>query len=121
MKKIYNYICKKRLIDATIGLLWVVLWVRVLALYGGITHIFYIAVNAFHKPIISIDISYGWGRSMDFPPVVFQFSVFGFSIINTGKRGFFELNKSAGEIMKRHTQEREEEKRLAKAARDAGL
>lgn len=122
MKKLYSYICKKRLIDATIGVLGIILWLRVLALYGVVTHIIYLAINVFGKSLISLDVSYGWGGgSIEFPPIVFNFRLFGILIVNTGERGFSELHKSSNEITAYYEKVRKEEKRLADAAREAGL
>lgn len=120
MNSIYKYICNKRLLDGQIGILGNNFWFRVLANYGGVTHILYLALNMFSKSVFSIDISHGW-TGKDFPSVVFSLNIFGVKIVDTGKVGFDALDKWSDENMKKHKERKAEEERLIKEAKRIGL
>ena len=104
--KIVDFFYKRRLLDGYIGILGMVLWYKIMAVYFQSLHVFYLCL----KNVFTINIEYRLGsEGTKFPKWIFQLSLFKWSIFDNAKEAYDDIHK---------WYEKYREESLAKEAKD---
>ena len=110
--KTMNFFYKRRLLDGYIGILDMVLWYKIMAVYFSSLYIFYLCL----KNIFTINIEYRQsGGSIEFPKFIFQLKFFKWEIFNNIRKEEDELHAWYEKYREESlAKEAEEKERLAK-------
>ena len=119
MKKILDWIINKRLLDGYIGILGIVCHYRILASYHITVSVISLNLRFWKQQVFRLAIDYH-SFSRFYPKYTFCLQVFGKGF-NTAKKAAKQTKDSVDKYMKIHDAEKEEEKRLIEAAKEAGL
>lgn len=121
MKEIFNWIARKRLLDGYLAILNFIIFYQLIALYGHTVTLIGLTLSVPHPwELLALHIDYH-GRDRDFPPITVSFKLFNHKWVDTGAKAMKALSDRVDKIMAEYRAEQAEEKRLAMAAREAGL
>lgn len=121
MKKVYDWVANKRLLDGYIGILGVVLFYKIIAQYHNTVYLFSVSAKAGKVPLFNIDLSH-WRRgiSNNIPLIRLQVSILKWQYDSAAKE-IKALHEWAVENSAKWKAEQAENERLIFAAKVAGL